>query len=188
MASQRNLGAAPQAPEYVDDVSVDDDPMRGKEDAPVTIVEFSDYECPFCARFASNLDDILKNNEGRIRYVLRDFPLETIHPNAFKAAEAANCAGDQGQYWAMHDVMFANNQQLGIDRLKEYASQLKLDRNQFEECLNNDKYAEEVRNDLMDGQLYQVTGTPTFFINGRRLTGPSLEELQQAIDEALEGG
>jgi protein-disulfide isomerase len=117
--------------------------------------------------------------------VFRDFPLEAIHSNAFRAAEAANCAGEQGKYWEMHDLLFENQDQLDITNLKEYAARLRIDVSQFEGCLASGKYADEIRHDIEDGKKYYVEGTPTFFVNGHRLAGPSLDQLQQTIDSVL---
>jgi len=153
-------------------VSADDDPAIGPEDAPVLIVEFSDYQCPFCARSAlETFPQILETYEGKIRLVFRDFPLTSIHSNAQKAAEAAECADDQGQFWAYHDILFQNQQALDLDSLKAYAQQLGLDTDAFNECLDSGQYASEVQNDLAQGQSYGVTATPTFFVNGRLLRG-----------------
>ncbi len=185
-AERRDTGQALQVPEYVEDVSVDDDPALGVEDAPVVIIEFSDYECPFCAQTVSLVRTILSDNAGKVKYVLRDFPLQTIHPHAFKAAEAANCAGEQGKFWEMHDLLFEKQAQLDTTSLKGYAARLQIDINQFEDCLDSGEYVDEIRHDIEEGKKYYVNGTPTFFVNGHRLAGPSLEQLQQAIDLALE--
>ncbi len=115
----------------------------------------------------------------------RDFPLEHIHPNAFQAAEAANCAGDQNAYWEMHDLLFTNQAQLGTDNLKNHAFQLGLDMNQFNDCLESHKYRDEINKDIQDGINYQVNATPTFFINGQRIVGGSLEQLKGTIDILL---
>jgi len=168
-------------------VSADDDPALGPEDAPVLIVEFSDYQCPFCARVASEtLPQILEAYEGKIRLVFRDFPLTSMHSNAQKAAEAAECADDQGQFWAYHDILFQNQQALDIDSLKEYAQELGLDTDAFNECLDSGQYTPEVENDLAQGQSYGVTATPTFFINGRLLRGAQpFSAFEAMIEEEL---
>ncbi len=168
-------------------VSADDDPAIGPPDAPVLIVEFSDYQCPFCARSAlETLPQILETYEGKIRVVFRDFPLSSIHSNAQKAAEAAECADDQGQFWAYHDTLFQNQQALDIDSLKGYAQQLGLDTGAFNECLDSGQYASEIQNDLAQGQSYGVTGTPTFFINGRLLRGAKpFSDFEAMIEEEL---
>lgn len=181
--------AQPAAPPSPIEVSVDDDPAFGPEDAPVTIVEFSDFECPFCARFRSETFDALAEQyDGQIRFVYRDFPLSSIHPDAQKAAEAAECADDQGMFWEMHDVIFANQSNMGVAALSGFAEDLELDMSDFDECLNNGKYADEVLADLQEGQTYGVTGTPTFFINGVRLVGAQpLSAFQAIIDQELAG-
>jgi len=183
-AMHYGLGEA-KGPEYIPDVSPDDDPALGTKGAPVTIIGFSDYECPACAEAASGIKAILSDNPGKVLFVLRDFPLDT-RAHAFKAAEAANCAGDQGKYWEMHDLLFANQAQLDPANLKKYAAQLQLDMSQFEDCLDNGKYVNEIRHDMEDGRRYQVGATPTFFVNGYRVVGLASEELQQMIDSASE--
>lgn len=172
-------------PMLVENVSVDDDPSLGPKDAPITIVEFADYECPFCAEAVPMVKQLLEDNPGSIRFVLRDFPLEHIHPNAFKAAEAANCAADQGKYWEMHDLLFSSQDELTEEKFIEHATELQLDTAQFTECLSSGKYIDEIRHDMHEGREYQVNGTPTFFINGQRLIGPTRDQLQQAVAKKL---
>ena len=168
-------------------VSADDDPAIGPPDAPVLIVEFSDYQCSFCARFAlETLPQILETYEGKIKVVFRDFPLSSIHSNAQKAAEAAECADEQGKYWEYHDLLFQNQQALGVDSLKGYAQQLGLETDAFNECLDSGQYTSEVENDLAQGQSYGVTGTPTFFINGRLVRGAKpFSAFEAMIEEEL---
>lgn len=157
------------------DVSEDDDPIIGDKNAPITMIEFSDFECPFCKRFFDeSLSQIEKNyiEKGYVKLVYRDFPLTNIHPNAQKAAEAAECADEQGKWRAMHDIIFKNQQSgLSIDNFKKWAKEIKLDAKKFDECLNSDKYKAEVEKDLNDGLSYGVQGTPSFFINGELLVG-----------------
>ena len=134
-------------------VSTADNPTLGKPDAPITIVEFSDYQCPFCRRFFENTLPALKADYidiGTVRYVFRDFPLDRIHPQARKAAEAARCAGEQGQYWEMHDQLF-QNRALRVLQLKGYARNLGLDLTAFEACLDGGTYAAEVDKDVAAG-------------------------------------
>ncbi len=166
------------------EVSADDDPAVGPEDAPVLIVSFSDYQCPFCARFAlETLPQILEAYEGKVRFVFRDFP---FHTYAQKAAEAAECADDQGQFWAYHDTIFQNQSALTLDDLKKYAADLGLDTAAFDECLDLGKYEEEVQSDLQAGLGYGVGGTPTFFINGRVMVGAQpFAAFQALIEEEL---
>lgn len=170
-------------PVFVGTVSEDDDPARGSPSASVVVVEFSDYECPFCKEAQSGIQDILAAYGDRIRFVFRDFPLEHIHPNAFLAAQAAQCAGEQDRYWEMHDALFQNQDALALENLKQYASELGLNRQLFDNCLESGKFAEEVRKDIQDGRSYGVNGTPTFFVNGTRVVG--FEQLRQNIELEL---
>lgn len=185
LAGLNNQIAQNDSPSFIGDVSIDDDPRLGTSGAIITIIEFSDYECPFCADATGSIDRILSEYEGKILFVYRDFPLEHIHPNAFQAAETAHCAGDQNKYWEMHSLLFANQTQLDIDSLKKYASELGLNLSQFDKCLDSHKYQEEIRRDIADGLKYQVNGTPTFFINGYRVVGGSYEQLKSTIDLLL---
>jgi protein-disulfide isomerase len=183
-------GVVPTAvPAFVQGVSEDDDPVLGPDDAPITIVEFSDYQCPYCKRFRDQTFDALFDKYGdKIKVVFRDFPLESIHPDARTAAYAAECAEDQDKYWEYHDAMFAGQVAtgLGIDALVGYAEDLDMDTDEFKECVEDAKHKDEVDKDLADGNLYGVTGTPTFFINGYRLVGAQpLVAFQQLIDQEL---
>jgi protein-disulfide isomerase len=171
-------------------VSEDDDAVEGQADAPITIIEFSDYECPFCGKFYT--ETLLKLREqyietGKAKLIFRDFPLNNIHPNAQKAAEAAECAGQQNKYFEMHDKLFENQQVLDINSLKQYAKDLNLNQQAFDSCLDDGTMADEVAKDLADGTSYGVTGTPGFFINGRPLEGAvPFEAFEQIIKEELE--
>ena len=157
--------APPPVPQNVT-VGLDDDPSQGDPNAPVTLVEFSDYQCPFCARhFRETLPQIDAEyvKTGKVRYVFRDFPLD-IHPQAERAAQAAHCAGDQGKYWPMHDQLFGNPRAIGLDDFTAQATAIGLDLVRFNACLSDKKYAEEVKKDLKEGQQLGITGTPGFFI------------------------
>jgi len=155
-------------------ISTDDDPIRGNKDAPVTIVEFSDFQCPFCARFhTQTLPLILEQyiNTGKVKLVYRDFPLQNSHPNAMAAAVAAECAHEQDKYWEYHDTLFENqgvwnkaNSTSTISIFENFATELELNQEQFNTCLNSGKYVSEINNDLRDGRDYGVTGTPGFFV------------------------
>ena len=155
-------------------ISVDDDPVIGSSDAPITIIEFSDFQCPFCARFhVQTLPLLLEEyiEQGKVKLVFRDFPIQSIHSNALPASVAAECANEQGQFKAMHDMLFDNQSQWSnqetVDALvmfSQYANQIQLDQETFDSCLTSGKYIEEIRNDLDDGRSYDVTGTPGFFI------------------------
>ncbi|MBU0958323.1 MAG: DsbA family protein [Nanoarchaeota archaeon] len=179
--------AAP-SPTPTAQVEIGDDAVKGESDAPVTIIEFSDYECPFCGRFyTETLPQIRARyiDTGKVKYVFRDFPL-SFHPNAQKAAEAAECAGEQGKYFEMHDKLFDNQQALDVNSLKNYASQIDLDMGEFNSCLDSGKMAEEISKDLRDGQAAGVQGTPAFFINGRLVSGAQpFAAFQQAIEAEL---
>ncbi len=160
-------------------------PSQGPAAAPVTIVEFSDYECPFCSRAEETVKEVMKTYEGKVRLVYRDFPLP-FHPHAQKAAEAAHCAEDQGKYWDMHGRLFANQQKLGEDDLKEHAKSLGLDAAKFERCLASGEKAAVVEANKKAGAEVGVTGTPAFFINGILLSGAQpIGEFKSIIDKEL---
>jgi len=181
-ANIRLLLSEPQA--LVQSISVDDDPARGDANAPVTIVEFSDFQCPSCAAMQPILDEVLKSYGNKVRFVVRDFPLQA-HANARKAAEAANAANAQGKFWEYASLLFKHQNALDVPSLKKYASDLGLNRAQFDAALDSGKYAAEVRHDLADGEKYGIDSTPTIFINGAALTVLSSEGLRAAIDKAL---
>ncbi len=152
-------------------VSVAGNPAMGQPDAPVTLIEFSDYQCPFCRRFSQTTLPTLKAeyiDTGKLRYVFRDFPLDQIHPYARKAAEAAHCAGDQGKYWAMHDLLFQKSPAFQVKKLKKYARRLDLDPRVFDGCLEQDKYRAKVQKNYEDGGSAGVRGTPGFFVGKTR--------------------
>lgn len=171
----------------VDGVSVDDDPAWGPEQAAVTIIEFSDYQCPFCGRFFEQTYSTLKDVYGeQVRYVFRDFPLTTIHPGAKESAEAAQCAFEQDRFWDYHDLLFENQQAQDKDSLIGYAADLGLEADAFAACLDSGKYANEVQADVDAGLSYGVAGTPTFFVNGRKVVGAQpFGMFQQIIEEEL---
>jgi len=204
-------GGAPAAaqptptPAAVVEVSVDDDPSWGPEDAPVTIIEFSEFLCPYCQKFAQEtLPQIKQTYEGKVRYVYRDF---IIHGEpAMKISEAAECADDQEKFWEYHDNLWEQYDTLvahyqtvseqgetGMDALastlKGYASDLGLDTATFDDCLDTGKHTAEVQKDSQDAGSYGVGGTPGFFINGQLVSGAQpFNIFQQVIDAALEGG
>jgi len=163
----------------------DSDPWIGGENAEVEIVEFSDFECSFCSRAVSTVKQILSEYGDRVRIVYRDFPLG-FHANAQKAAEAAECADEQGRFWEYHDKLFENQRSLGVANLKRYASELGLDTPAFDECLDSNAMADEVKADFADGQAAGVSGTPTFFVNGNIVVGAQpFEAFKQIIDQEL---
>jgi protein-disulfide isomerase len=165
-------------------VSLIGTPVRGAENAPVIIVEYSDYECPYCQQTQSVLDKVEAEYKGKIAFAYKDFPLP-MHSHAEKAAEAAHCADVQGKFWDYHDRLF-KTKQLDVAQLKESARDLKLDTKAFDECLDSGAQATTVKTQLTDGQSLQVQGTPSFLINGRFFNGGlSYEELRAVIEEEL---
>jgi predicted DsbA family dithiol-disulfide isomerase len=162
-------------------------PSRGPSDAPVTLVEFADFECPFCGGLFPVLKLVEKNYAGKIRIVYRQFPLTTIHPHAQKAAEASLCAAEQQRFWEFHDSMFSNQRELTVDALKRRAQEFKLDTAAFNACLDSGRQADAVKKDSAEGSQAGVTGTPTLFINGRRLSGgQSYADIQAVIEDELQ--
>lgn len=164
----------------------DTDPVLGPASAPVTIVEYSDFQCPFCARVAPTLKQLRETYGDRIRIVWKDFPLTQIHPQAFKASEAGWCADEQDKYWEYHDRLFENQQALTDADLKRHAASLGLDARRFDECLDSSRHAERVRAGLGEGARLGITSTPTLFINGRTVAGAQpYEVFSRIIDEEL---
>jgi len=183
-------------------ISIDDDPMFGNPDAPITIVEFSDFECPFCARFhVQTLPSLFEEyiDQGKVRLVFRDFPIQSIHQNALPAAVAANCANDQGKFKEMHDMIFENqnewNKQETVNALStfsQYAASMQLDQELFDSCLTSGKHIPEIRKDLDDGRDYGVSGTPGFFVGNDEIGYVELkgaqpfESFKKVIDAQLD--
>jgi protein-disulfide isomerase len=159
---------------------------QGPKDAPVTIIEFSDFQCPFCSRVVGTLKDVVRLYPKQVQLAFRDFPIAGLHPQAHKAAEAARCAGDQGKFWEYHDRLFESQAHATIADFKRFAEQLKLDGNSFAACLDSGKHAAAVQADVQEGTRLGITGTPTFFINGRLVVGAlPLEMFQKIIDREL---
>lgn len=178
------------------EVGVDDDPALGEEDAPVVIIEFSDFQCPFCKRFAEQTFPQLKRDyidTGKVRFVFRDFPILRIHPNAGLAALAAECADEQGSFWEMHDLLFARQaewagsaQEQVRSLFEAYGRELGLEEEAFAQCLATERYGEEILKDLREGVEAGVGGTPAFFINGEKLEGAwPYEKFREVIERAL---
>jgi protein-disulfide isomerase len=198
--------AAPAAPSPSNVAGMEfdlrDTPIKGQTNAALTLIEFTDYQCPYCSRFTVNtLPEIMKTyiDSGKVRLALMDLPLEAIHANAFKAAEATQCAREQGKFWEMHDRLFANQQQL--DPLKPHAEALSLDVAKFEACLDSGRHAEGVRADMALAQKAGISGTPSFVLartdtaNPNKVTGISVlrgaqafNAFKTAIDGALPAG
>jgi protein-disulfide isomerase len=166
----------------------DRDHAQGPAHAPVTLVEYGDYECPSCGRADSIVKQIQQRLGDRLRFVFRNFPLAQIHPHAQQAAEAAEIAGDQGRFWEMHDYLFAHQRALGGSRLREYAEAVGLDVEQFAQALETHRTEGRVREDFQSGVRSGVNGTPTFFINGvRHDDSYDLNVLLAALDRAAAG-
>jgi protein-disulfide isomerase len=163
-------------------------PGRGPENAKVTIVEFSDFECPYCSKAEESVTQVMEKYEGKIRLVFRHFPL-SFHAHAPKAAEAAMCANEQGKFWEMHKQLFANRTALAIEDLKKHAGSIGLDQAKFDACLDGDKMKSVVEKDTKDGTEVGVSGTPAFFINGKLLSGAQpFSEFEKVIDAELKKG
>lgn len=173
------------------EVTAGNSPSDGSENAQVTIIEFSDYECPFCERFYSETLPQIKEKyikTGKVKLVFKDFPL-SFHPSAQKAAEAARCAraqrGDTG-YWKMHDKLFENQASLSIENYKKWAKEIGLNAGVFDACIDSDRYADDVKRDLSYGESLGITGTPGFFINGISLSGAQpFSAFEQIIEQEL---
>lgn len=189
-------GQAQPTPPQIVDVEVGKLPIKGDENAKVTIVEFSDFQCPFCKSFID--DTYAKLDEeyiqtGKVKFAYRHYPLTVIHPNAPKAAEASECANEQGKFWEYHDKLFDNQDVwsplAGVEvtnSFVEQANQLGMDTDQFRSCVESAKYKQQVDDDLAAGQVAQVDGTPAFFINGYRIVGAvPYDQLKARIEEEL---
>ena len=173
---------APESPVFA--ISTNDQPSLGSADAPVTIVAFTDYQCPSCAAMHPVLEQLVKEYGNKVRLVTRDFPLSQ-HAEAFKAAEAAEAAREQGKYWEYIQILLRNQSALSVEKLKGYASELALDRTRFDTALDTGKFTESVQRDVEDGMKLGINGTPTIFINGRRVSAKGYEELKAIVDAAF---
>jgi protein-disulfide isomerase len=165
-------------------IAIDDRPWKGGANALVTIVEFTDYECPSCGATQPVLEEVVKEFGEKVKLVVRNYPLGQ-HTHAFKAAEASEAAREQGKYWEYASLLFSNQKALEINNLKEYATRLGLDRAKFDAALDSGRFAGKVRRDLADGDKIGVDSTPSVFINGKRARERSKEALKTAIEAAL---
>ena len=183
---EESAGVEYEIEPYRAEVEVADAPSTGPANAPVTIVEFSDFECPYCSRVVPTIDRVKEEYGDQVRVVFKQFPL-AIHANAQKAAEASLCAHDQGKFWEMHDAMFADQQNLGPEGLAAKAESIGLDMEAFRQCMNAEKYAAAVQEDMREGSAVGVSGTPAMFVNGRLISGAvPYEQIAVVIDEELE--
>jgi len=173
----------PEAP--VMSVNLASGASRGDVNAAVTIVEFTDFQCSACGGMYPIVEDVLKSYGNRVHFVIRNFPLTAVHPNAFNAAQAAEAARAQGKYWEYIDVLFKNQTTLDVESLKKYATQVGLDRKRFDAEFDSAKYEPIVRKDMEEGEGYGIDSTPTFYINGVLLTEYSAEGLRKAIEKAF---
>ncbi len=158
--------------------------IRGNPEAPVTIVEFSDFQCPYCARLQPTLKQVLKAYPNEVRLVYKDFPLG-FHEHAKNAARAAHAAGEQGKYWEMHDLIFEKNNELSEDMFRKFAERLNLDITRFMADFRSTRYDKQIQQDINLGRSLGVTGTPTLFINGKRMRNRSFNDFRTAIEGYL---
>jgi protein-disulfide isomerase len=173
---------APESPAF--SISTSDQPSLGNAAAPVTIVEFTDFQCPSCAATQPTLERLVKEYGDKVRLVALDFPL-TQHTDAFKAAEAAEAAREQGKYWEYVKILMQNQSALGVAKLKDYATELALDRVRFDQALESAKFANAVQRDIDEGMRLGIDATPTIFINGRRVSGNDYDALKASIEAIL---
>jgi protein-disulfide isomerase len=186
---QSGAAAPTSAPQYVRyKIPTDGFPSLGPANAPITLVEFADFQCPFCRQWEQQTyQPLLAAYAGKIRIVYRDFPLTSIHPNAMPAAEAAQCANEQNQFWPFHDKLFGG-ETLSTDVYDQYAQQLGLNMTQFDQCVSTHKYAQQIQADADFATNLGVNSTPTFFINGLAVVGAQpLETFKGVIDKELAG-
>jgi protein-disulfide isomerase len=186
-AADNGGAVAPVATADVPPVTSDDH-VKGSANAKVTLIEYSDFECPYCARHKETIDQVLKDYGDKVRVVFRQFPLTSIHPDAEKAAEASECAAEQGKFWEMYEKIFAANDAgtMSVDKWKEEAKNLKLDTSKFNDCLDSGKYASKVGQEAAGGEAAGVQGTPATFVNGELVSGAiPYDQLKQKIDSKL---
>ena len=173
-------------PVFRAELSIAGEPFKGSEKARVTIVKFEDFHCPFCKQAQPTLNELLSRYNGQVRLVHKDLPLESLHPQARQAAEAARCAYEQGKFWEYHDTLYANSPKASADDLKSYGKEVGLNVDSFDRCFASGKYKAVVQKDLNEGAQLGLTGTPTFFINGREISGNlPLKAFEAIIDEEL---
>ena len=186
-AARREARRGPDPSQRVE-IPLGDSPVRGPARADVTIVEYSDFQCPFCARVVSTLTQLIDRYDGRVNLVYKHMPLRNIHPEAAAAAAAAEAAGLQGKFWEMHDRIFRHQRELSDARYVEWARELGLDLERFERDRKSEAVQKRIMRDEEEAARLGVSGTPAFFINGRFLSGAQpIEAFQRVIDEELKG-
>ena len=185
-AAPAQAPARPQIdPAKVYNIPLSNSPVRGPTDAKVTVVEFADYQCPFCGQAEGLMTQVLASYPKEVRLVYKQFPLSTIHPQAMAASKAALAAGRQGKYWEMHDLLFRNQHDLSPEKLSELAGSLQLDVMQFEKDMESPEVLAQISREQQEGKSADVVGTPTIFVNGKRLMNRSLDGFKQMIDASL---
>ncbi len=178
--------ARPQIdPNKVYNIPVGTSPARGRDSAKVTIVEFSDYQCPFCGQAESLVSQVLEAYPDDVRLVFKQFPLTSIHPQAMPASKAALAAGRQGKFWEMHRLIFENQRALGPEKFVEFAEQLSLDVPQFQKDMESPEIMAQITREMQEAKAADVTGTPTLFVNGKRLMNRSFDGFKQMIEASL---
>ncbi|HYO46326.1 MAG TPA: DsbA family protein [Gemmatimonadota bacterium] len=172
--------------DVVEGIDVSHDPVLGPDNAPITIVEFSDFECPFCSRFARETAPALRRQYGeQIRWIFVNYPLRSIHPNAYEAALAGECAADQGHFWPFYDAMFSGRHPLSGSGYVEAGDAIGLDEERFQTCYRNADHADEVALDIKEGEKFYILGTPTFYVNGKRMEGAQRPEAFAAVIDSI---
>jgi protein-disulfide isomerase len=172
-------------PSKVWEIPIEHSPVKGPANASVTLVEFSDFQCPFCAQVPPIVEEVLKAHPNDVRFVFKNLPLTNIHPQAMGAAKAAMAAGKQGKFWEMHDLLFANARALSPEKFKELAQQLGLNLQQFEKDMGSPEIEKQIQDDMKLATQVQVTGTPTLFLNGKRVLNRSADGIKQMVQEEM---
>jgi protein-disulfide isomerase len=174
--------------EFSAPVVTQDDHVRGPEDAPVTVVEYGDYECPYCRGAFRDVEEMLEEYRGKIRFVFRNFPIQQVHPHAEQAAEAAEAAAAQGKFWEMYELLLQPYAHLDTDTLVSYAELIGLDIPRFREDVTEQRYARKIEGDVQEGLRNGVNQTPKFYVNGQRVDGKvPLEHLEELVRDAVNG-
>ncbi len=188
-AGSRAPTAAPPGnqPPQAYEIALGESPVKGRRDAPVTIVEFSDFQCPGCKTYQALVNQVLQLYPKDVKLVYKEFPLAEIHANAVGAAKAALAAARQGKFWEMHDMMYQNQDELGMNELKQYAENVGLDVPQWQKDFSSPEVQQQLTREADEGRAAGVDSTPSFFVNGRRITAGTIEEFKLLIQEALNG-